>query len=133
MSYLGHRRFTGIHLMGFLSKSHILLSSLCAPNGGYTSIMGFDLEKAVSAQSPDQIRLAFSFPLDSREQKLKTEKYEHYPVYRTDRRSERVEIVGVMRNKFPWRPLEKSKLGYKVYNFVTKASELNELNHLDIQ
>ncbi len=104
-----------VGLLGFLGKSHVVIGVLT--HHEQSVLFSFDIDAAVSAQSEEEAQLAFALPLTSRNKNIDIHCHnECYfdPVYRTDRNSGCIDMVGIMRRR------AKKKLLIDTYFFETQ-------------
>ncbi len=106
-----YERQSYIDLLGFLAKSNVLIGSL---KGKDNLLFSLDFDSALAPKSEGGSRPTFCIPKCCRS--LGNPENDFKPVYRTDRTTGGVELVGVMRQK------NSSRKSFKVDNgfFVTE-------------
>ncbi len=86
-------------LLGFLAKTNIVIGNLTASNSKSERMsyaFGLDLDAATSAKDEEGVNSAFSILAQPASKKAaRFDDYEFQPVYRTDRSTMSVELVGV--------------------------------------
>ncbi len=109
-------KLESIILEGFVGKSKVLIGNLWSSYGCSRILMSLDIDAAVLAKNEDEVKMAFSLPLNPKGQKPPGRNNNTYlPVYRTDRINECVDLVGVMQRK------EKTaKITLETHYFVTQ-------------
>ncbi len=86
-----------IKLLGFLGKTNVLIGTLKTRT--LSALISLDLDAAIAAKSDKETQLAFNLHVNNKP--LGSLSNEFKPVYRTDRDTGCVELVGVMREKLP--------------------------------
>ncbi len=85
-------------LIGFVGNT-VLIGNIGSRSAFKTFLFSFDLESALEARNQSEKDSAFNLPLESSSSTVGDLLFSYQPIYKTDRTDERVNIVGVMREK----------------------------------
>ncbi len=116
--------YTNPCLMGFVSKTNVLVGNLRASSGRVRPAVLFslDLDKVASARDKDEEWSAFSLPLLGEDCNITEEHHRSYqPVYRTDRINRCVDLVGVVKKVY-----YKGDEFLKMFTFVSNLQYIGE-------
>ncbi len=92
---LSHSHEASIDLLGFAAKSNVLIGNLRRKK--QVLLFGLNLDAAFGARNEEEVSQAFSMsPIFN---SLGSPENDFKPIYKTDRASRRVELIGVMREK----------------------------------